>query len=475
MPALALAAVLLVATASSLAAAAPRAEAVQAYSVNFADPDFYSPDPDVQQLALDRALDLNSSYVRIGVGWRGISPERPQDPADPDDPAYHFQRLDQEVAEASDRGLVPVLTVTSAPFWAQGRGRPENARGSWKPDPQDLGRFARALARRFDGTHPDPANSGETLPKVDYYEVWNEVNLATFLLPQWGGKDKRKPKSPDIYRRMLNAFYDNAHAVHPDVEVLATGMSPFGDPPGGRSLSPLRFFRELLCLRGRRALKPIRGCRAPRFDILSDHPISPSTGPRVSAEGSEDVSIADLGKVRRILRTAERKGTLDGGRHPLWVSEYWWETNPPRRNPGTPSPSLQARWIAEAQYLLWKQRIAVAMLFQVADDPLEDAPGHRSWQTGLYYQGGGEKPSLAAARFPVAAERRSKRKVYVWTRAPASGELAFQRRVAGAWRQVAGAQVSAGIPRGKLIGMRGSGRLRAVVDGNTSYVWRQRR
>ena len=274
---------------------------------------------------------------------------------------------------------------------------------------------------------------------------------------------------------MLNAFHDAAKELRPEVKVVATGMSPFGDPPGGRSLAPLRFFRELLCLEGQRQLKPVRGCPEARFDILSTHPISPSTGPRVSAEYRDDVAIADLPKVRRILRRAERKGTIESRRHPLWVTEYWWETNPPRTSSTSiPSPSTQARWIAEAQFLLWKMKIANSFLFQIEDDPLDDSDGRRGWQTGLYFTNGEPKPSLLAAQFPVAAERRSKRKVYVWARPPQSGRLAFQRLGDNGWREVASSQASAGEPLGRAIQLRGGARLRAVVGGRVSYVWRQR-
>ena len=274
---------------------------------------------------------------------------------------------------------------------------------------------------------------------------------------------------------MLNAFHDAAKELRPEVKVVATGMSPFGDPPGGRSLAPLRFFRELLCLEGQRQLKPVRGCPEARFDILSTHPISPSTGPRVSAEYRDDVAIADLPKVRRILRRAERKGTIESRRHPLWVTEYWWETNPPRTT-GTsiPSPSTQARWIAEAQFLLWKMKIANSFLFQIEDDPLDAPVDRRGWQTGLYFTNGEPKPSLLAAQFPVAAERRSKRKVYVWARPPQSGRLAFQRLGDNGWREVASSQASAGVPLGRAIQLRGGARLRAVIGGRVSYVWRQR-
>jgi len=325
---------------------------------------------------------------------------------------------------------------------------------------------------RYDGTYPDPARPGEVLPRVAIYEVWNEPTLPKFLTPQWRGKE---PKSPQIYRRMLNSFAENARAVQPDVKIIAGAMSPYGDGPGGLRMYPMRFLRELVCLRGKRTLRPIPACERPSFDILSSHPISPFGGPRVHAADPQDLAIADLGELRRILRAGERLGTLaPAPPRPLWVTEYWWET-PPETQPGRPSLRRQARWIAEAQLLFWKQRVPVGMLFQVIDEAFDpDEHWSMSWQTGLYFHGGGAKPSLAAARFPVAAERRGRSRVYVWTRPPESGTLTFQRRVKGTWRQVARVEARAGVPLGRAVRMRHGGRLRAVIDGQASYVYRQR-
>lgn len=458
--------------AAGLLAPSP-ARAVQPYALSFADTRFDSADPEVREQTLGLAARLDASHVRIDAGWKGIAPVEPADPANPADPAYRFADLDRSVTGAIERGLVPVISFAGAPGWAEGPNRPRSAPpGTWKPDPRALGQFARALVGRYDGTYPDPARPGEVLPRVAIYEVWNEPTLSKFLTPQWSGTE---PKSPEIYRRMLNSFAASARAVQPDVKIIAGAMSPYGDGPGGLRMYPMRFLRELVCLRGRRTLRRIPSCARPSFDVLSSHPISPFGGPRAHAADPQDLAIADLGELRRILRAAERRGTLaPAPPRPMWVTEYWWET-PPENHEGTPSLRRQARWIAEAQLLFWKQRVPVAMLFQVIDEAFDpEEHWSTSWQTGLYFHGGAPKPSLAAARFPVAAERRGRSHVYVWTRPPESGTLTFQRRVQGSWRRVARVTARAGVPLGRTIRMRRGGRLRAVIDGHTSYVYRQR-
>lgn len=74
-----------------------------------------------------------------------------------------------------------MFTIYSAPDYAEGADRPATATpGSWRPDPAAFGAFAEAVARRYSG-----ANG---LPRVRYFEAWNEPNLDVYLAPQQRGK-----------------------------------------------------------------------------------------------------------------------------------------------------------------------------------------------------------------------------------------------------------------------------------------------
>ena len=90
---------------------------------------------------------------------------------------------------AVEHGLTPYLTVYDAPLWAQkDEPHPTNLGpypiASWKPDAAQFGLFAHALALRYGGTVA-------ALPRVRYYEVWDEPNLSQYLSPQLdGGKIK---------------------------------------------------------------------------------------------------------------------------------------------------------------------------------------------------------------------------------------------------------------------------------------------
>src|SRR5207249_350795 len=125
---------------------------------------------------------------------------------------------------------------------------------------------------------------------------------------------------PSLYRRLLNAFYAGVKAAQPNALVVSAGTAPFGDPqPGGKRIMPVRFLRDALCLTSK-----LRRARCPdpaQFDVLDHHPYS-VRGPDATALNADDVSVADYGKLTRVLRAAERLGTvLPRGHRRLWATE----------------------------------------------------------------------------------------------------------------------------------------------------------
>jgi hypothetical protein len=362
--------------------------------------------------------------------------------------------------------------VGTAPTWAEGPGRPSHEvapPGSWKPYPRPFGEFARALATRYSGAF-DPPGAAPTLPKVRHYQALNEPNLSTYLSPQWSG---RRAVSPSHYRALLNDFYPQVKSVDPGNMVLSAGTAPYGARPGGKRMPPLRFWRSLLCVKRKRGrYRPRQRCANPaQVDIVAHHPIT--RAPRSRAAHAGDVTIPELSQLRRVVRAAERgRNVLPAGRRPLWVTELWWETNPPDRVVRT-SLRRQARWIAEGLYLIWKQRIPVTILFLIRDQPYLPALPRATFQSGVYFENGRPKPALRAARFPFVARRRSPPRLAVWGRSPATGRLTIQRRSAGKWRRLRRLRVQSGTVFRATVGVRGPAVLRARVAGQRSAVWRQ--
>ncbi len=453
-------------------AAVPGAHAARPLQLGFFDRAYTSADPAERDLWLDRSVDEHAGIVRIDIGWPvPDTAARPPgfDARDPADEHYDFGTADAAIVAARQRGLQVLASFTGAPRWAEGPGRPAGARsGTWKPSPKALEDYGAALARRYSGTYPDPARPGFALPKVKALQVWNEPNLSRFLTPQWQG---RRAASPAHYRRMVAAFDRGVRSVPRRPLVVTAGTAPFGDPkPGGERIMPVRFWRELLCLRERFGrLRAIRCPTRARFDVLAHHPYSVGR-PSRPALNDDDVSIPDVGKLTRLLRMAERtRRVLPYKRHRMWVTETSYDSSPPDPD-GVPN-ALHARWVQETLYRLWRQGIDTITWFQVGDQAPDPSYAATN-QSGVFYRDGRAKPAARTFRFPFVVERSNARRWRVWGRSPQAGRVSIQRRVRGRWHTLRSVTVRRdgtfflGVPR------RGSReRLRARVGSDSSRTW----
>jgi hypothetical protein len=453
---------------------------------------YHSDDPRVRALWFDRTVDAAAGVVRVPISWRNLAPQRPADPTDP--ASYDFASVDASfdgaVRDAAARGLQVLITVDSAPDWAEGPGRPASApQGTWRPNPADLADFVQAVARRYSGSFdPDGADPQPALPAAHALHVWNEPNQDAWLGPQFRGK---AIIGPEQYRGLLNASYNAIKAVNPRMLVVAGGTSPYGDAPGGPyegapRVRPVQWWEKFLCLREAKRMKqrkkgkrrkPIRYARAegcagrPLFDVFAHQPIdNTGKGPLHTGHHRLDASTSALSRVVRVLRAAERLGTVSGGRHPVWVTEFWWDSKPP--NPVGASLLTQARWIEESLYLFWNAGADTAINLRVVDSTL--FPNVRGgYQSGLYFLDGRPKPALTAFRFPFVTERINQRALRAWGKAPESGKLLIQRLQGKRWKTVENFSVGKGSVFVTGLRLKGKQRLRAVVGSSTSIVWKQ--
>ncbi|MFN8150900.1 MAG: hypothetical protein U0R24_07215 [Solirubrobacterales bacterium] len=471
---------LAVAIAAAVTLAAPAgATAARPLEIGFSDSLYGSHERD---LWLDRTAAVGADIIRVNMYWAVVGFNKPSDPRDPADPAYDWSEYDRQIVSAAEHGFAIELTVTNAPHWAEGPGRPPSFErappGSWRPDARAYGDFIHAVAERYSGSYVvagGPYSEPVTLPRINYLEAWNEPNLGTYINPQYRG---RKNVSASIYVRMLNAAYDEVKAVDPRMQVVTGGTAPYGDPPSSRATKtgPLAFYRELLCLS--RRLKRTRcaaGQRA-KFDVLAHHPINRADPPTAHAERADDIEIADFGKLREALRAAERLGTTGTpGRHALWANEIWWQTNPPDTSEGV-SYATHARWTQQALYLLWRQGAANVTFLQIRDT--KHKPHEYTldtYQTGIYTYGGKRKPTATAVAFPFVTDRRGGRRLLAWGRPPKSGRLTIEiKRGGGGFRRLTTARVQAGRVFTKMLHVRGDAKLRARVGGRRSLIWDQR-
>jgi hypothetical protein len=375
--------------------------------------------------AFTMASATGATYVRLPVTWSAIAPAtQPQGflATDPTSPGYSWTGLDSIVEQADAAGLTPILDINTTPVWAYA-SQPK-APNAGTPRAADLGDFATALATHYDGN-----TAG--VPAEHVFQVWNEPNLSLDL----------NPVKASTYRAMVNAVANAVHAVDPTNLVVAGALDPFGHPKTKKqkwySTSPLAYMRSLLCLS--KGKHPHATCSSPiHFDAWSHHPYT-FGGPFGHAKNPEDVELGDLPQMRALLKAGARFHHVISARPvQFWVTEFGWDSNPPRRHAA--SLNLAARWTAESLHQMWLSGVSLVTWFL-----LTDYPGRSPYQSGLYFHtksldNARAKPALIAFRFPFVAYL-GKKTVSVWGRDATSTKqlVAVQRahRRGGPWRTVA--------------------------------------
>ncbi len=450
------------------------AEAARPLDVGFADGLFER--EGASAFELRRASSLNADIIRINMYWSLVAYNQPANPRDADDPDYAWYLYDTAIENAVKQGFEVDLTVLAAPSWAEGKHRPSPEKapyGSWRPNARDYGDFAHALATRYSGKFVE---DGRTLPRLRYFEAWNEPNLSTYITPQFKG---RKNRSVGIYAKLLNSFYRNVKGVIPKAKIVTGGTAPYGDKPGkgARKTGPLQFARELLCLNKKLRRSRCATGKKPKFDIYAHHPINREDPPTKHAKRSGDVEIADFNELTKVVRKAEKLHTTGTrGRHGLWANEVWWQTKPPDKVEGVPLRT-QARWMSQALYLLWKQGASNVSFLQLRDAKYTKGEYTLdSYQTGVYTYGGKPKPSAKAIAFPFVTDRKGKSaKLRAWGIPPRSGKLVIEaKKGQGGYRKLRKVKAKSGKVFTAKVRLSGRAKLRARIGKRKSLPWTQR-
>ena len=125
--------------------------------------------------ALDRARENGAAVMRTLVDWSKVAPTQPR--------AARRTRstrrtsssdVDEFVRNAQQRGLEVLITL-----WGTPAGRTAaRSRRRCRRSIADFQNFARAIASRYSGRFAG-------YPFVRFFTIWNESNLATFLVPQF--------------------------------------------------------------------------------------------------------------------------------------------------------------------------------------------------------------------------------------------------------------------------------------------------
>jgi hypothetical protein len=382
--------------------------------------------PDAQ-IALSRIRHAGASMLVTPVSWPAVAPRTEPatwNSANPGDAHYSWSSVDRQVKAVVKSGMQPILLVADAPVWARlVKGSSVSA-----PDPAKLRQFMRAAAQRYSGRY-------RGLPRVRYWQIWNEPNISLYFIPQ---VSNGKLVSPDLYRNMVNAAAEAIHGVARNNVVIAGSTAPFRDITANvqkldSDWGPLKFMRRLLCIDD--AGEPT--CKdTVSFDAWATHPYT-SGGPTHHAVLPYDVSLGDLPEMAATLRAGVRTGHIKpSGKVRFWVNEFSWDSNPPDKC--SPPVSLLKRWIPESFYRMWANGIDMIAWFLFMDQP-RPAP----YQSGLYFHASRvasakPKPFLQGFRFPFVALHRE-HGVYVWAHTPFGrrASIVIQQLSNGRWRQVA--------------------------------------
>lgn len=432
----------------------------------------------VEPAAMEQVRNTGSTLALTPLRWNVIAPQQQPAQWNPEDPAdtnYDWRFADAWISNAVHAGLTPVVQIRSAPHWANRCTPSSDYDAVCNPDPAALAAFTRAAVRRYSGHFGG-------LPNVQYWQGLNEPNLSLFFQPQYEGKAL---VSPDLYRKLLNAFYAAVKAIDPGDQVIAAGLGPIAVP--GYTVGPMEFTRRLLCMSGAKQPKPTAGdCEGGvNFDIFDIHPYT--SGSPAHTGGPNDVQMGDLHKLQTLLLAADRAGRIKNtapGRTPLWIMEFSYDSKPP--DPGGLAMKIASQWIPEALHAAWSAGVENFLWYSLADDPPQpNLPFSATLQSGLYFWDANlaqqqPKPLMYAYRFPFTAIRKGGGLEF-WGRTPSSGagKIVLEAEKKGGWRKLKAVRAnSVGIFQGRLGTSYGSdkkGAVRARFGQQTSPGFPMRR
>jgi hypothetical protein len=379
--------------------------------------------------SLDQLHRLGVDRVHVYMSWSSLAPDAqsPQRPSfDAADPAAYsaaaWAPYDAVVRGLAARHMgIDLALAGSAPRWAEAPGtKAQLAESDWKPNAADYGDWVRAVATRYSGRYTPPGQSSP-LPRVNFWSVWNEPNLGTFLAPEAPHGGSPIEVAPRLYRGLVDAAWTALHATgHGSDTILIGETAPTGVLHGVgvfNVMPPLRFLRALYCvdtaykqLRG--AAATARGCPATaagsaRFAAenpglfhasgFADHPYPQGLPPDEHTPDSADD--AELAQIPNLVALLDRVNRTYGSstRFPIWSTEFGYVTDPPNTLGGAIPVARAAMYLNWAEYLTWENPRIKSYDQYLLDDP----PTANGFVSGLKTADGKPKPTLDAYRMPL--------------------------------------------------------------------------
>ncbi|MBV9002803.1 MAG: hypothetical protein JO304_27355, partial [Solirubrobacterales bacterium] len=330
---------------------------------------------------LQHIRDLGAGAVRVSVDWNAVAPSRRRAGFNPSNPASYpaasWAIYDQIATDALQDGITVDFSVTGpAPVWATGGGQPRpGGYGEWKPSAAEFKAFVQAVGTRYSGTY-DPAlgksmpGDPKALPRVGFWELWNEPNFGMDLAPQ-AIKGSTVSTSPSMYRALLDAGWSALQRTGHGRDTVVIGNldargqsaaagrgAPDGLPGNFGATKPMQFLRTLYCvdssyrqLRGGPAAavgcptSPAgsRGFRSAhpalfRASGFATHPYPVNLPPTQAS--STDPDYTEFNELPRFAGALDRLQRIYGsGTHfAIYNNEYGYISDPPNRRLTSPDP-----------------------------------------------------------------------------------------------------------------------------------------
>ncbi len=399
---------------------------------------------------LQQIRDLGGGVVRVSLRWNVVAPVKRPANFHATDPASYmgWGIYDEIVQDAHADGITVDFSLGGPPPpWATGSGQPASGGfGVWKPSAAAFKQFVQAVGTRYSGTYDPTLNKSAAgdpndLPRVSFWEIWNEPNFGGDLAPQ-AIKGSTVPTAAPMYRALLDAGWSALTGTGHGRDTILIGNldargqsarasrgAPQGLPGNFAATKPLQFVRTLYCvgsnykeLRGGAAglvgcptngaaSRHFRAAHPALFGVtgFATHPYPVNLPP--SEASSKDPDYTEFSELPQFAGMLDRLQRIygSGKRFPVYNNEYGYITNPPNSsltalNPHGQfvSPSTAAFYINWAEYLSWRNpRIASTMQYLLRDPNPREAPEFGGFASGLLFYNGTRKPGYDAYRLPL--------------------------------------------------------------------------
>jgi hypothetical protein len=411
---------------------------------------------------------LGVGIIRLGIGWANVAPDAGSqtEPAGFEAtnpaayPAANWALYDTIIKDAKADGIrVDLLVTGGAPLWAAGSGAPSGFGPVYKPSATGYGQFVQAVGERYSGSYTPPGATSP-LPRINFWELWNEGNWAPALSPQVPSANSGTYLAAAEDRSLIDNAWSALQATgHGSDTVVYASLSPdqssVVQPVSSTSASPpIPFVRTMYCLNS--SYQPLTGaaaqavgCPGSAAGFVANNPaLFRATGigvhpygygnPPTKAEypNSNSVEFAEIPQLQKDLKRMLR-AYGSGKALAVYNTEYGYEPRPPQTSKLFDTPATAAKYINWAEYLSYKNGgVASYDQYELYDS--------KDWfTTGLISPSSKLLPSFYAYRMPVwlpVTSTKSGRSLVVWgcvrpaynakldTRKAQYVEIQFERR-----------------------------------------------